>query len=73
VLASIHWPDDVEGCALVTEIILLPSDTECQVRQLSAGQSAANYPGRQARLAVGVLREASMRAAFRYAARRSYW
>jgi hypothetical protein len=56
VLAGIHWPDDVEGCALVTEIILLPSVTERQVRQFSAGQPAAN-PGRQARLTVGVLRD----------------
>jgi hypothetical protein len=57
VLAGIHWPDDVEGCALVTEIILMPSDIGSQARQLLAGQPAGHYPGRQARLAVGVLRD----------------
>jgi hypothetical protein len=56
VLAGIYWPDDVEGCALVTEIILLPSDTEREARQLSAGQPAAST-GRQARLTVGVVRD----------------
>jgi hypothetical protein len=60
VLAGVHWPDDVTGCVLVTELVVLPPQT--------AGQAppdpdelerwARRQPGnRPARLAVGVSRD----------------
>jgi hypothetical protein len=60
VLASIHWPEDVDGCVLVTEIVVLPPDAEKEVPReaTAAEQWAAAQPGRRdARLTVGVLRD----------------
>jgi hypothetical protein len=59
VLAGVHWPDDVTGCVLVTELVVLPPETEGQaprdLEQLE--QWAGRRPdGRPARLAVGVSR-----------------
>jgi hypothetical protein len=51
VVASIHWPEEVAGCVLVTEIVVLPSDDEKMPRQ-----PADHAGGRDGRLTVGVLR-----------------
>ena len=51
VLAGIHWPADVVGCVLVTELAAAPVDA------LAAGEWTSTHPdGRSARLAVGVCR-----------------
>jgi len=59
VLARVQWPDDVTGCVLVTELVVLPPDAEGEGPPDPAGveQWARGYPGgRPARLAVGVSR-----------------
>jgi hypothetical protein len=59
VLASIHWPQDVVGCVLVTELVSLPPEIDggAFVDPVAAGQWASTHPdGRPARLAVGVRR-----------------
>ena len=59
VLAGIHWPADVAGCVLVTELAALPprSEEDAPVDALAAGQWTSTHPdGRSARLAVGVCR-----------------
>ncbi len=60
VLARIHWPEDVEGCVLVTELVVLPP----AARQQKPGEVVAaeqwaskRKDGRKARLTVGVLRD----------------
>jgi hypothetical protein len=60
VLASVHWPDDVTGCVLVTELIVLPPEAESEALPdpEKIEQWASDHPGsRPARLAVGVSRE----------------
>lgn len=60
VLASIHWPDEVVGCVLVTELVVLPPGTEEEAPRdpVAAEQWASAHPdSRQARLAVGVSRD----------------
>lgn len=60
VLASIHWPDEVEGCVLVTELVLLPpgSEEDMPSEPGAAAEWVARQPeGREARLIVGVLRD----------------
>jgi hypothetical protein len=57
VLASIHWPEDVVGCVLVTELINLPpgAEEDAPIAPVAAEQWASARPdGRPARLAVGV-------------------
>jgi uncharacterized protein YoxC len=59
-LASIHWPEDVAGCVLVTELSALPLRGEgtAFVDPVAAWQWASTHPdGRPARLAVGVRRD----------------
>jgi len=59
VLARIHWPHEVVGCVLVTELIVLPPSAEEDAPSdpAAAEQWASSRPdGRQARLAVGVSR-----------------
>jgi hypothetical protein len=60
VLASVHWPDDVTGCVLVTELVVLPPEAEGEeppdpdkVEQWALDHSGS----RPARLAVGVSRD----------------
>lgn len=60
VLAGIHWPDEVAGCVLVTELAVKPppakqraSGEPPSIQQMMAGLR----PSRQARLTVGVLRK----------------
>ncbi len=58
-LAEISWPDEVAGCVLVQEILVLPPEAG---RELSgdpsvAANQAAHHPDRtEARLVAGVLR-----------------
>jgi hypothetical protein len=59
VLASIHWPETVAGCVLVTELIILPLEAEesAPADQHQAEQWAAHRPDkREGRLSVGVMR-----------------
>ena len=60
VLATIHWPADVLGCVLITEVVTLPSEAEKDAPDDpdTAKQWAAAQPaGREARLAVCVSRD----------------
>ena len=62
VLATIEWPEDVEGCVLVTELLILPPDAGKEVPgdPATVEEWAASRPDRKkARLAVGVLRDGS--------------
>ncbi len=57
-LAGIAWPDEVAGCALSQEIVVLPSSAEAELpADADASQAAAHPQRREARLTVGVLRD----------------
>lgn len=60
-LAQIGWPDEVAGCALSQEIVMLPPDAESALDELSGQQAvvaAAEHPERrEARLVIAVLRD----------------
>ncbi|RCW42851.1 hypothetical protein DFQ14_108107 [Halopolyspora algeriensis] len=59
-LAQISWPEQVAGCALVQEIVVLPPEAEAGLPEdgEAARAAAAEHPDRQeARLVAGVLRE----------------
>ncbi len=62
-LGSIAWPDGVEGCAVTQEIVILPPTAAGEVETADSqadAESAARHPDRrEARLAVGVLRDGS--------------
>jgi hypothetical protein len=65
VLASIHWPREVTGCVLVTEVTVLPPDPGDTALNPDDEPWAARYPsGRKARLTVGVLRESDQEAQY---------
>ncbi len=69
VLACVHWPAEVEGCALVTEFIMLPDRDAGQVPedQALAERWAARRPGqRGARLTAGVLRDGQYACCLQY-------
>ncbi|MGV9711754.1 PPA1309 family protein [Gordonia sp. NPDC003424] len=53
VLATTSWPPSVAGTAVVQEIVVLPPDTEVADRD----EARAHPDGREARLAVGALRD----------------
>lgn len=58
-LARISWPEQVVGCALVQEILVLPPEAEADLSDDAeqARQTAAEHPQRQeARLVASVLR-----------------
>jgi len=61
VLAQIGWPDEVIGCALSQEIVMLPASAEPELDDLtveSATAAALDHPDRrEARLVVAVLRD----------------
>ncbi len=71
VLATTSWPDEVVGCALVQEIIVLPPDAEAELdgvveplladrdaADLAAREAAEAHPGRRAaRMVAAVLRD----------------
>ncbi len=61
-LAGIAWPPEVDGCAVTQEIVLLPPAAEAELADATdtadSVQRAARHPDRrEARLAVGVLRD----------------
>ncbi len=62
-LAQIGWPDEVAGCALSQEIVMLPPSAEPELTDLSqdaaANWTAAHPERREARLVVAVLRDGS--------------
>ncbi len=59
-LAQVGWPEEVVGCALCQEIVMLPSAAEEELEGLAADEAisrAGAHPGRrEARLVVAVLR-----------------
>jgi hypothetical protein len=67
VLAGISWPDEVLGCAVVQEVLVLPPAAEAERPPDSdAAQWAAGHPDRrEVRLAVGVLRDGTRAGALR--------
>jgi hypothetical protein len=68
-LAQIGWPEEVVGCALCQEIVMLPPSAESDLADLPVSQAAsmaAGHPGRrEARLVVAVLRGGSTAAILR--------
>ena len=60
-LAQIGWPDEVAGCALSQEIVMLPPSAESELTDLdpdaAAGWTAEHPDRREARLVVVVLRD----------------
>ncbi|XRQ04428.1 PPA1309 family protein [Actinomadura welshii] len=67
-LASIAWPEAVEGCALVMERVVLPPEAEADIPEdeAEAAAYAANHPGREdVRMVVGVLRDGDRHSALR--------
>jgi hypothetical protein len=65
-LAQIGWPDEVIGCALSQEIVMLPPSAEADIAEAGVGGDsvaaavarAAEHPERtEARLVVAVLRD----------------
>lgn len=67
-LAAIVWPDAVDGCALVIERVILPSDVEAEIPE-DAGAAQAfigAHPAREdVRMVVGVLRDGARHSAVR--------
>ncbi|NKZ08910.1 PPA1309 family protein [Actinomadura latina] len=67
-LASIAWPDAVEGCALVMERVVLPPEAEEDIPEdeAEAAAFAASHPEREdVRMVVGVLRDGARHSALR--------
>jgi hypothetical protein len=66
-LRHIGWPDEVLGCALVQEVLLLPPAVEeAMPERLDVLDWVAEHPDRrEARLAVAVLRDGSRACAVR--------
>jgi hypothetical protein len=60
-LAQVGWPPEVEGCALVQEVVMLPPEVEeTMPRHVDVVDWASEHPERrEARLAVAVLRDGS--------------
>jgi hypothetical protein len=67
-LAGIVWPDTVDGCALVLERVVLPSDVEAEIPGDAAEAQAfvGSHPARQdVRMVIGVLRDGARLSAIR--------
>lgn len=67
-LAGIVWPDTVDGCVLVLERVVLPSDVEADIPedQAEAAAFVGNHPAREEiRMVVGVLRDGTRHSAVR--------
>ncbi|MHA6802575.1 PPA1309 family protein [Salinifilum ghardaiensis] len=61
-LSRIVWPEQVAGCAVVQEIVVLPPEAEAELpgEDEAARQAAAEHPERhEARLVAAVLRDQS--------------
>ena len=59
-LSRVAWPEQVAGCALVQEIVVLPPEAEAELPSddEQARETAAEHPDRQeARLVAAVLRD----------------
>ncbi len=66
VLGGIGWPDEVVGCALTQEIVVLPPGAEGDLTGDADVTQAVNHPQRrEARLTVGVLRDGTSAALLR--------
>lgn len=67
-LAGIQWPEEVQGCCLAQEVLLLPPDAEAEMPdQPDPLQYAASHPRRrEARVVVAVLRDGSKASAVRF-------
>lgn len=73
-LAQIGWPDQVIGCALSQEILMLPPSAETELADSGADPvaTAVAHPDRQeARLVVAVLRDGSTATVLRLRGRES--
>ena len=56
-LAGVSWPDEVAGCVLVQEIVIIPPGESIEPGVEVTAEQAAAHPDRQeARLVAGVLR-----------------
>ena len=67
-LASIAWPDAVEGCAIVMERVVLPPEAEDDIPEdeAEAAAFAASHPAREdVRMIVGVTRDGQRHSALR--------
>ncbi|MFD0683069.1 PPA1309 family protein [Actinomadura fibrosa] len=67
-LASIAWPETVEGCALVIERVVLPPEVEQEIPEdeAEAAAFASSHPKREdVRMVVGVLRDGARHSALR--------
>jgi len=66
-LGQIGWPQEVAGCALVQEVVVLPPEVEAALpRHADVLDWVADHPERQeARLAVAVLRDGTRACAVR--------
>jgi hypothetical protein len=69
-LAQIGWPDEVLGCAVVNEVLVLPPGADAEAPEDSDDESAAAWAAahpakREVRLAVGVLRDGTRMATLR--------
>ena len=66
-LGQIGWPEEVAGCALVQEVVMLPPEVEESMpRHADVVDWASDHPERrEARLAVAVLRDGSRACALR--------
>ncbi|NEA23300.1 PPA1309 family protein [Actinomadura bangladeshensis] len=67
-LASIAWPDAVEGCAIIMERVVLPPEAEDEIPddEAEAAAFAASHPKREdVRMVVGVLRDGARHSALR--------
>jgi hypothetical protein len=68
-LGRIHWPDEVFGCVLVTEAVLLPPDAEPDIPgdPTVIERWANTQPGRrQARLVAGACRDGQYAQGYRF-------
>lgn len=67
-LAQIVWPDEVDGCAVVLERLVLPPEADAQIPSdpAAAQEYAAGHPGRQeVRIVAAVLRDGEQACALR--------
>lgn len=67
-LAQIVWPDEVDGCAVVLERLVLPPEADAQIPAdpAAAQEYAAGHPGRQeVRIVAAVLRDGEQACALR--------
>jgi len=59
ILAQIGWPQEVVGCAVSQEIVMLPPSAEAELSEVTSQVASAHPDRREARLVVIVLRDGS--------------